>query len=128
MANKIIGSTNTQGGCTSVTLTDLQLAKKDLQNHFSIKKGEKWNNPMFGTDIPNYLFQPLDELTTNLIRQEVIEVIDYDPRFALEDREITVQEDKHSVTVEVVVRYIPLSIVDTLAINFNKEDIETGNL
>jgi len=128
MANKIIGSTNTQGGCTSVTLTDLQLAKKDLQNHFSIKKGEKWNNPAFGTDIPNYLFQPLDDLTTNLIRQEVIEVIDYDPRFALEDREITVEEDKHSVTVEVSVRYIPLNIVDTLAISFNKEDTETGNL
>jgi len=126
MANTIIGSTNTQGGCTSVTLTDLQLAKKDLENHFSIKKGEKWSNPAFGTDIPLYLFQPLDELTVDLIRQEVIEVIDYDPRFVLEDRDITVSEDTHTITIEVTVRYVPLNIVDVLLISFNKE--ETGNL
>lgn len=121
----IIGSTNTLGTCNSVTLTGFELAKKDLENHFNIKKGEKWQNPDFGTNIPYYIFEPLDEIIIDNIRQEVIEVVDYDPRFELVDDNIVVDEDAHSVTVSMNIRYIPLNQVETLAINFDRENLET---
>lgn len=121
----IIGSTNTLGTCNSVTLTGFELAKKDLENHFNIKKGEKWQNPDFGTNIPYYIFEPLDDIIIDNIRQEVIEVVDYDPRFELIDDNIVVDEDAHSVTVSMNIRYIPLNQVETLAINFDRENLET---
>lgn len=128
MANIIIGSTNTLGTCTSVVLTDFELAKKDLENHFSIKKGEKWENPEFGTNIPYYLFEPLDEFIIDSIRSEVVEVIDYDPRFDLIDDVIDVREDENSISVSMNIRYIPLNQVETLIVNFEREQIETGNI
>jgi phage baseplate assembly protein W len=128
MADIIIGSSNTLRSCNSVTLTGLELAKKDLENHFSIKKGEKWSNPEFGTNIPYYLFQPIDEFVAQSIRDEVIEVIDYDPRFELIDDNIEVTEDTYSVNVSVNVKYIPLNQVETIYIEFQREQTETDNL
>lgn len=129
MADIIIGSTNTLGTCSSVTLSGLELAKKDLENHFSITKGEKWSNPEFGTNISHYLFQPLDDFVVESIQQEVVEVIDYDPRWELIDSDnITVEEDKNSLTVSLNVRYVPLNQVETLIIKFNTEQLETENL
>ena len=121
----IIGTTNSLGKCSSTTLTDFELAKKDLENHFNIKKGEKWQNPSFGSNIPFYIFEPIDEIITANIRQEVIDIVEYDPRFELVDDNIVVTEETNSVTVSMNVRYIPLNQVDTLAINFERESLET---
>jgi len=37
-------------------LTDVELVKRDLINHFSIKKGQKLMNPDFGSIIWNMLY------------------------------------------------------------------------
>ena len=37
-------------------LTDIDLVKRDLLNHFSIRKGEKLMTPNFGSIIWNMLF------------------------------------------------------------------------
>lgn len=128
MADIIIGSTNTLGTCSSVTLTGLDLAKKDLENHFNIKKGEKWGNPNFGTNIPYYLFDVIDDLVVESIQEEVVEVIEYDPRFSLLNENVIVDHDANSVTVSVDIRYLPLNQVDTLIIKFDREQLETENL
>ena len=36
-------------------LYDIELVKQDLLNHFNIRKGEKLENPNFGTNLWNYL-------------------------------------------------------------------------
>ena len=41
-------------------LTDFELVKQDLINHFNIRKGEKLMKPDFGTVIWDMLFEPVE--------------------------------------------------------------------
>jgi phage baseplate assembly protein W len=124
--DKIVGFSNSNTTCTSSTLSDLELAKQDLMNHFRIARGEKWTNPDFGTSIPYYLFEPLTEEIAEAIEDEVRGVINYDPRFELENNFISIDYDDQSVTVEVQLLYIPLSQVTTLTVKFDRENPEGG--
>lgn len=119
--NRIIGYTTIDQQYSSKTLTNLELAKRDLLNHFHIKKGEKWTDPNFGSDLSIYIFQPLDDVTFNEIKEAVYEVISYDPRFDLRSDNIVVNQDSHSVTVDIELVYLP-TVTDTdLQIKFDTE-------
>ena len=48
-------------------LYDISLIKQDITNHFHIRKGEKLENPDFGTIIWDVLFEPLTEEIKDLI-------------------------------------------------------------
>ena len=121
MKETIIGYTTQTDSNTSQRLTDLDLALQDLDNHFHIRKGEKWNNPNFGSNLPYYVFQPLDDATVALIEQDVIEVIQYDPRFDLVSNTVRVNEDEHSVVLRAEVLYLPTTTVADLVIKFDQE-------
>ena len=66
-------------------LYDISLIKQDITNHFHIRKGEKLENPDFGTIIWDVLFEPLTEDIRNLIIEDVTTVINYDPRVRVVD-------------------------------------------
>lgn len=122
--DKIVGFSNSNTTCSSSTLSDLELAKQDLMNHFRISKGEKWTNPNFGTSIPYYLFEPLTEAIAEEIEDEIRAVIDYDPRFEISNNIISVDYDEQSITVNVELFYIPLSQVTVLTAKFDRENPE----
>ena len=46
-------------------LTDTDLIKRDLLNHFAMRKGEKLMNGNFGTSISDMLMDPLTEDTNH---------------------------------------------------------------
>ena len=73
--SEIIGYTTVEQAYTSKGLSGLELAKRDLLNHFHIRKGEKWTNPTFGCNLPLYVFEPLDDDTIESIREEVFAVV-----------------------------------------------------
>ena len=77
--SNIVGYTTVNQTNASLRLKDLELAKRDLLNHFHIRKGEKWTNPDFGSNLPYYVFQPLDDTTIEMIREEVYNVVTHDP-------------------------------------------------
>tara|TARA_B100000768_G_scaffold177399_1_gene191548 strand:+ start:3313 stop:3696 length:384 start_codon:yes stop_codon:yes gene_type:complete len=122
--SNIVGYTtiNQQNG--SLRLQGLELAKQDLMNHFKIRKGEKWTNPNFGSNLLNYIFQPLDDNTTEAINDEVYEIVSYDPRFKLASNDIIVDQEAHSVTVTVKLMYLPTTTATDLQIKFDSESTE----
>ena len=122
--NKIIGYTTIGEKNTSKQLFDLDLAKQDLSNHFSIRKGEKWTNPEFGSNLPYYVFQPLDDITVDLIQQEVSNIVNYDPRFNLSSEIVRVEEDKNAVTILIQLLYLPTTTATELEIKFDRESGE----
>jgi len=124
---KITGYTTTLNDFTSTTLTNLDLAKQDLINHFHIRKGEKWTNPDFGSDLPFYVFQPLDESTIDLINTEVLTIVSNDPRFELNSSKVNVQSDAHTITIIVQLIYLPSTTATELQVKFDRDfeqDIE----
>lgn len=83
-------------------LYDIELVKQDLLNHFNILKGEKLENPDFGTNIWLYLMDPLDDETRNAVIEEVEAIVNYDPRVEMDSIEVNDYEQGLQVKVSVV--------------------------
>lgn len=101
-------------------LYDIELVKQDLFNHFNIKKGEKLENPNFGTNIWQYLFDPLDDQTKNAIVEDVQTVINYDPRVTLDQLEIN--EYEHGIQVSMTVLYIEYGVGESFNLLFDQSE------
>ena len=98
-------------------LYDVELVKQDLLNHFNIRKGEKLENPDFGTNIWLYLFDPLDDDTKNAVISEVETVVNYDPRVTLD--QIEVVDYENGLQVKMTVLYIGYAIRETINLLFD---------
>ena len=101
-------------------LYDLEIIKQDIINHFHIRKGEKLENPMFGTIIWDVLFEPFTEDLKELIIQDITEVINYDPRISVET--VTVDAYESGLQVDCTLTYIPYSISETMRIKFDQNN------
>ena len=98
-------------------IRDLELVKMDLLNHIFTKKGERVMMPNFGTSIPEMAFEPLDTETVSLVEEEVVGVINYDPRVELIHIDVRPEYDQNSLYVNALVRYIELGLTDNLELN-----------
>lgn len=101
-------------------LNDIDLVKQDLLNTFKTRKGERVMMPEFGSDIPAYLFDPFDDVTVDMIRDDATAVIDTDPRVRLE--QLDVIELEHGIRLEIVLYYEPTSTAEPLVIDFLQQD------
>ena len=100
-------------------LYDIELVKQDLLNHFNILKGEKLENPEFGTNIWLYLFDPLDDELKAAVIEDVEEIINYDPRVELDKVEINQYE--HGLSVRVSVLYTGYGLGETMDMLFDQQ-------
>ena len=107
-------------------LTDFELVKQDLINHFNIRKGEKLMNPDFGTIIWDTLFNPLDQDTVNLIQQDVRKIIAYDPRVAANN--VIVTQYDSGIQIQLDLTYIPSNQTGTLQFKFDQQSRTTQAL
>lgn len=104
----------------AVRMTDEDLIKRDILNHFAIRKGEKLHNPNFGSSINDLIMDPLTEETKDLVLQEVQAIIDSDPR--VNAQEIIVDEYENGIQVEVNLLFVTTNQSERLLINFNRQD------
>lgn len=110
---------STLNGNKKFKLTDFELVKQDLQNHFGIRKGEKLMNPEFGTIIWDLLFEPLNEDTKNSIIQDIKKIVANDPRIAAQN--VIVTQYDRGLQIELELIYISTNQVDKLAIKFDQQ-------
>ena len=101
--------------------TDLELVKTDLIAHIFTAKGSRVMMPDFGTLIPEILFEPLDDITTEMLEDELRTVFDFDPRVQLTAFDMDVNADESAVTVSARLFYIELNRDDTLDLNLQFE-------
>jgi phage baseplate assembly protein W len=109
---------STRQNLKKYSLTDFDLAKQDLINHFEIRKGEKLMQPMFGTIIWDMLFEPLTEDTQQIITDDITRIIGYDPRLAV--GQVAVAQQDSGFLIEITLSYIPNDQTETLALNFDR--------
>jgi phage baseplate assembly protein W len=101
-------------------LYDIGLIKQDLLNHFHIRKGEKLENPNFGTIIWDVLFDPLTEELKQLIINDVTTIVNYDPRVQVDSLNVTQYE--MGIQIECVLTYLPYNISEQLRLRFDEEN------
>ena len=101
-------------------LYDIDLVKQDLINHFYIRKGEKLENPEFGTVIWDMLFEQFTESVKQMIAKDVEDIVNYDPRISVE--RITVDSTDIGIRIEASLRYLPFNVVEQMTLTFDKEN------
>lgn len=97
-------------------LTDIELVKRDLLNHFTTRRGERVMNPEFGTIIFDLLMDPQDPLTRQLIIDDAKRVVRSDPRVSLVSTKI--QEVDQAIVIAIELIYVPSNITDTLYVQY----------
>ena len=99
-------------------LYDFEAAKQDLINRLSVRKGERVENPEFGTIIYDTLFEPFTDTLKEAILDDITANLNADPR--LETEEIVVSEFEHGIAVQATIRYVPYNIVEKLTFSFDE--------
>ena len=106
-----------------VRITDSELIKQDLINHFNIRRGEKLMNPDFGTIIWDSLFEPLTEQLKNQIIEDVTRVAKSDPRLIVES--IMVDSYDNGIILELRLVYANSNETENLRLTFDRSVVES---
>lgn len=101
-------------------LYDIDLVKRDLLNHFYIRKGEKLENPNFGTIIWDMLFENFTPEVKELISKDVETIINYDPRIAVQ--QVSIDSTDQGIRIEAEIVYLPFNINERMVFDFDKEN------
>ena len=101
----------------SFQVADIEAIKHDLSNHIFTRLGERVMQPGFGTRIPDMAFEPNDEETIKIIKDDVIKVINYDPRVQLKSVEVYPIPDNNTIIIMVTVYYVEFQVTGVLNID-----------
>ena len=107
---------------TGVKLQDIELVKRDLLNHFGIRRGEKLMNPTFGTSVHDLIMDPLTEETKNALIDEIQQVIDHDPRVELQELIVDELPQGNGIGAQVSLLYVQQNQTETMLIKFLNSD------
>lgn len=100
-------------------ITNQETVKADLLNHIYTVKGERPHRPEFGTRIPLLAFEPLDDKTIKIIRDDLRQVFEFDPRVDLLDMAVMAAPDNNAIIAYVDVFYKELNVKETLKLEFD---------
>lgn len=110
---------STVSGTANYRLTDFDLVKQDLINHFNIRKGQKLMNPDYGTVIWDLIFEPFNDATKQAIETDIKRVVSSDPRIGVRSAVIT-QYDR-GVQIELDLVFVQTNQAGTLALQFDQQ-------
>jgi phage baseplate assembly protein W len=100
-------------------ITDAELVKRDLINHFGIRKGQKLMNPDFGSIIWNMLFEPLTADVQSTIVEDVKRIVSYDPRVSVDN--VLINEFEHGLQIQIDLTFLPGNYSEQLKLEFNSD-------
>ena len=105
----------------SFKVYDFECVKQDLINRLSVRKGERVENPEFGTIIYDCLFEPFTEVLKDQILEDITANLNADPRISTEA--IIVSEADHGIALQATIKYIPLDITEKLQFKFDENSL-----
>jgi phage baseplate assembly protein W len=101
-------------------VSDYDLIKQDIFNHFNIRRGEKLMRPNFGTRLWSWLFEPLNDDLILEITEEVKNVCAADPRVRVET--VNVQRYQHGIFIQIDFLFTTDNVLDTMTLQFNRDN------
>lgn len=120
MAYTFIGYSTVERDFGNIVLEDIDLAKRDLLNHFYTRRGERLGEPDFGSILPLLVFEQLDDTSIFLVEDDVREIIDSDPRWELNN--LNTDIGQNSINCELFLTYVPSATPTELYLNYTQEE------
>lgn len=100
-------------------LTDIELVKRDILNHFHTHKGERVMNPNFGSIVWDLLFEGFTDDTRQLIMSDSITIINSEPRVKMVG--LTVNEYEHGIQLLFDLTFLPQNLTEKMYMNYNRQ-------
>lgn len=98
---------------------DVACIQEDLMNEIFTIRGERVHMPAYGTRVPLLTFEPNDQETSDILKEDVTTVIKHDPRVELLNIDIIQAVDKQALVCIAKVRYKEFDVVQDLYIEVN---------
>lgn len=125
--NKIADFTSTissQGDFTRIE--DLNVILNSWNNVLVTPRRSYLNDPEYGSDLYKYIFEPIDEITVNKIKEEInYRLMLYDDRATIEEIEISILSDNKGFNILLFVDYQGAKGELTISINSSLYDTFT---
>lgn len=102
----------------SFLVINKEVINQDLLNHIWTIPGERVMQPDFGTRIPLLAFEPLDQKTLDIVKEDLTRVFTYDPRVALIDLAVQALPDNNTIVAWADLTYLQLGTSETLKLEF----------
>ena len=84
-----------------------------------IKKGEKLENPDYGTIIWDLLFEPFSSDVSKAVEEDMISIVEQDPRWRLDT--LRIQQEEHGLLIALEITYVPYNIGESLSLMFDQD-------
>lgn len=108
-------------------LFDMDAILNSWSNILTTPKGSMDHDPLFGSNLYKYVFEPCDETSQDGIKSEIVFALGtYDDRAKIYDVEVIFYTNKKGFTVNIIAEYagrksnLKLSIDETTVNNFNR--------
>lgn len=105
------------------TFTTRDAIKNNLINYFLTNTGDRYDNPNFGGDLRQYIFEQIEQDTFDSIKEDIqAKVNTYFPSITINDIEISqtnTQTDLNTVIVSITYDIVGTGNTDTLLIGFS---------
>jgi phage baseplate assembly protein W len=103
---------------------DVESVKNSVVNALLTTPGEKILDPTYGVDLRQYLFEPIDDFTTDLIRDDIeIKLPRMEPRIVLKSVNVVADEDNNQYNIEL---QIDVPSLDIYGLSIKSELASTG--
>lgn len=90
---------------------DIEAIKNSISNAFRTIPGQKILNPQFGIDIRQYLFEPVDIYTAELIRDDIERELPLaEPRITISDVVVEGNEDEQEYQIDLQINVPSLGV------------------
>lgn len=107
-------------------LSDIEIMKQDLINHFQTRKTERVMDPNFGSIIWDRLFDQFSEFLRDEIVEDSTQIVRSDSRVELID--IIVDEFEHGIILQLELEYRPFGVIETFSMGFDRRSLQNQNL
>lgn len=115
-------STQEMEGKRGWSVTDIELIKRDLLNHFYTRRGERVMLPTYGTIIWDLLFEPFTDSVKASVEADVKRVVRSDSRVVLQN--VNASTSAYGITIAIELKYVPYDSVGTFALEFDRRSLE----
>ena len=100
-------------------LTNVALIRQDIINNIYTRRGERVMMYNYGTRIPDLVFEPLDDVSTYIVQEDLTTVFSNDPRLQLIDLDVIPIYDQNAIIVFADVYYTYLNFSGQMDIRIN---------
>lgn len=103
---------NKQESLKDVTaIYDVEAVKNSIVTAFLTAPGDKILNPTYGVDLRQYIFEPIDDFTTDIIRDDImVKLPIMEPRVEIVDVEVIGDEDNSTYYIDLQINIPTLDV------------------